>query len=62
MSKDFDYRAERKKLEEIVDSMQSGNLTINESLEKYNEAEEIVKRLEKYLKTAENKIIKIKDK
>lgn len=60
MGKTFDYRSEKRKLEEIVVIMQSGELTIDESLAKYQEAEEIIKSLEKYLKTAENKITKIR--
>ena len=62
MTKDFDYKSQQQKLENIIESMQSGNLTIDESLREYKEAEQIIKTLEKYLKSAENEITKIKGK
>ncbi len=45
----------------IMDKLQSGELTLDETIEVYNDAAEIIKKMEKQLLAAENKIKKIKD-
>jgi exodeoxyribonuclease VII small subunit len=51
-----DYRALQNELDEVLTSLQSGDLTIDEALKAYERGQEIVAQLEKYLKQAENKI------
>lgn len=44
----------------IVAELQDGNTDVDEALKKYEEASKLIGDMEKYLKTAENKIQKIK--
>jgi exodeoxyribonuclease VII small subunit len=53
------YRDMSQKLQEIMDWFESGEIDIDESIKKYEEASSLLKEMEKYLKTAENKIKKI---
>jgi len=58
----FDYKKEQNKLEKIISEMQNGELSIDETLDKYKEAEGTIQQMEKYLKSVQNKITKIKSK
>ena len=63
--KKIDFAKEMERLDEIVDEISSKALPLDESLKLYEEGNEIIKRLEKALKDAEEKvenIISIKDK
>ena len=62
--KKIDFAKEMKRLEEIVDKVSSRALPLDESLKLYEEANEIIKQLEKSLKEASDKveqIVNIKD-
>lgn len=58
--KDLDYRKLSSELEKIVDDLQTADLDIDEAVKCYERGLKIVKDLEAYLKTAENKVSKIK--
>lgn len=47
-------------LEEIVESLQSGELNLDEAVAKYERSKELITKLEKHLETVQNKITKIK--
>ncbi len=47
-------------LDTLVAELQNSNLDIDEALKKYEEANKLISKMEVYLKTAENKIKKIK--
>lgn len=59
-SKKTDYLVLSRELDEILVKLQSTDLDIDEAMKVYERGMEIAKELETYLKTAENKIIKIK--
>lgn len=48
-------------LENIMSDLQTGNLDLDDAIEKYKHGIKIIKQLEGQLKNAENKITKIKD-
>ncbi len=54
------YRQLSEELDVILGSLQSADLDIDESLKSYERGMAIVKELETYLKAAENKVTKIK--
>ena len=54
------YQALNAELEEILARLQSADLDIDEAVTAYERGMEIVKKLETYLKDAENKVTKIK--
>ena len=55
----FDFEKEMKRLDEIVNNISSEKLPLDECLKLYKEGQEIVKRLEKALKEAEEKVEKV---
>ena len=58
--KPINYRVLNEELETILEVLQSGDLDIDEAVNKYERGMEIVKDLQKYLKEAENKVTKVK--
>lgn len=58
--KKINYSSLSKELDQILNKIQSDDLDIDESVELYEKGMAVVKKLEEYLKTTENKIIKIK--
>ena len=58
--KPINYRVLNEELETILEVLQSGDLDIDEAVNKYERGIEIVKDLQKYLKEAENKVTKVK--
>lgn len=48
------------RLDLIIEQIQSGNLDVDESIKKYQEASKIIIKLNKYLQDAENKLSEIK--
>ncbi len=54
------YKEMSEQLDMIVAELQDGNTDVDEALKKYEEASKLIGDMEKYLKTAENKIQKIK--
>ena len=59
MTKEPDYRAMSDELETIVADLQQDDIDVDEAMQKYERGLELIKLLEKYLKTAENKIEKL---
>lgn len=59
MTKELDYRAMSDELESIVADLQQDDIDVDEAMQKYERGLELIKQLEKYLKTAENKIEKL---
>jgi exodeoxyribonuclease VII small subunit len=53
------YREMAEELDQIMQWFESGDLDIDEAVKKYEEATKLLNEMEKYLKTAENKIKKI---
>jgi exodeoxyribonuclease VII small subunit len=60
--KSFNYQEKTAKLETMIASLESGELDIDEALKIYTNAQQLIQELEDYLKTAENKITKLKTK
>ena len=55
----FDFEKEMMRLDEIVAKISSQDLSLDESLALYKEGQEIVKKLEKALEEAQEKIEKV---
>ena len=55
----FDFEKEMKRLDEIVANISSQDLPLDECLTLYKEGQEIVKKLEKALESAQEKIEKV---
>jgi len=47
-------------LESIIESLQSGELSLDDAVKKYETSIELIKKLEAHLLNAQNKITKIK--
>ena len=58
--KEIDYQTLNTELSEILAKLQSEDLSVDEALQCYERGIAITKELEKYLKTAENKVAKIR--
>ena len=58
-SKPVDYKKLNVELDDILNRLQSGELDIDEAIKHYERGQKIVKQLQTYLKTAENKITKV---
>lgn len=56
---DIDFEEALKKMEEIVKSLEEGELSLSESLKKFEEGAELAKFCEKRLDEAERKIQKL---
>jgi exodeoxyribonuclease VII small subunit len=59
MAQELDYRAMSDELEKIVGDLQQDDIDVDVAMQKYERGLELIKQLEKYLKTAENKIEKL---
>ena len=59
MAKQTDYRALSDELEALLAKLQAGELDIDEAVKAYERGMTIVKELETYLKTAENRITEL---
>ena len=58
--KDISYRELNDELDQILSELQAGDLDIDEAVKQYERGMQILEELETYLKTAENKVKKIK--
>jgi exodeoxyribonuclease VII small subunit len=56
MQKNFDYKKAKQELEEITNWFESNNQDIEESLENYKKANELIKHMQEYLKNQEAKL------
>ncbi|HCM52163.1 TPA: exodeoxyribonuclease VII small subunit [Candidatus Saccharibacteria bacterium] len=54
-----DYQQLADELEEIILWFESGQVTLDEAIKKYEQASQLIAEMEEYLKNAENKIKKI---
>lgn len=61
-SKKIDYQALNLELDDILRTLQSGELDIDEAITSYERGQQIISELEDYIKQSENKIIKLKNK
>lgn len=62
MDKTLDnYETKYKELELILESLQSGELSLDEAVDQYKRSQKLIEELEQHLKTARNRITKIKD-
>jgi exodeoxyribonuclease VII small subunit len=57
---DIDYRKLSNELDAILEELQTADLDIDEAVKKYERGMKIAEQLEAYLKTAENKVAKVK--
>ncbi len=55
----INFEEELKKLDAIVNAISSKTLSLDESLKQYEEGTKIIKKLEKALKEAEEKVEKV---
>lgn len=55
-----DYRKLSSQLDEILADLEAGDLDVDQAIAKYQTGMDLVKQLEKQLKVAENKIVKVK--
>ncbi len=62
MSKKFDFAKSYEKLEKITDEFESGKLSLEQGLEKFEEGLALAAQCREYLEQVENKIIEIKKK
>lgn len=60
MTKATNYKQLSAQLDDIMAKLQSEDIDIDEAIKLYEQGSTIVKQLETYLKTAENKVIKLK--
>lgn len=60
--KSLDYTAARVELDQILANLQDETLGIDEVTKQYERGMELVAELQKYLKTAENKVKKVTNK
>ena len=56
----MNYHKLNEELDKILDELQSEELDIDEAVKKYERGQKIVSELETYLKTAKNKVTKVK--
>ncbi|MDB5170121.1 MAG: Exonuclease small subunit [Candidatus Saccharibacteria bacterium] len=61
-NKNVDYRKLSDELDTILNRLQSGELGIDEAVPAYERGMQLVKELEKYLQTAENRITELQAK
>ncbi len=54
------YKQMSEELNNIMEWFESTDLDVDEALTKYEQATKLLDEMEKYLKTAKNKIVKIK--
>lgn len=55
-----DYRKLNAELETVLEQLETSDLDVDQAIKHYQRGVEIVAELEKYLKTAENKVVKVK--
>jgi exodeoxyribonuclease VII small subunit len=60
MAEKTDYRSLKAELDEVMFKLQQDDLDVDEALELYKRGLELVEGVEKYLKSAETKVKKLK--
>lgn len=61
-TKKIDYRELNTELDTVLARLQSGELTIDEAVPAYERGMKLIKELESYLQTAENRITELQAK
>lgn len=61
-TKKVDYRKLNDELDDILERLQSGELSIDEAVPAYERGMQLVKELEAYLQSAENRITEVQAK
>lgn len=54
------YKQLQAELDDVLEQIQNEELDVEEAIKLYEQGEQLIKELETYLKTAENKIKKLK--
>jgi exodeoxyribonuclease VII small subunit len=54
------YKQLQTELDEVLEKIQAEELNVEEAIKLYEQGEKLIRELETYLKTAENKIKKLK--
>jgi exodeoxyribonuclease VII small subunit len=62
MSQTRSYKQLNQELEAVLDRLQSSDLDVDQIINEYQKGIDIVEELEKYVKSAQNKITKINQK
>ena len=62
MSDTKSYSDLNQELEEVILKLQSSDLDVDEVISEYQKGTELVGKLEKHLKTAKNKVVKLTNK
>lgn len=57
----INFKKELEKLEEIVNKIESGDLSLDESLKEYEKGAKLIKELEQAIKEAQDKVEQIID-
>jgi exodeoxyribonuclease VII small subunit len=60
MAKQFNYAETSQDLDEVVASLQSPSISVDEALIQYEKGMKLLEELETYLKDAEHKLTKLK--
>lgn len=60
MTKEIDYQKLSNELQEILERLDTSDVDVDTAIKQYERGMEIVGELENYLKTAENKVKKVK--
>jgi exodeoxyribonuclease VII small subunit len=55
-----DYKSMQNELNQILDDLQTGDIDVDEAIKKYDRGQVLIRDITEYLKTAKNKITKIK--
>jgi exodeoxyribonuclease VII small subunit len=59
MSDNKSYSQLNQSLEAVISKLQSSDLDVDEVISEYQKGIDLVKKLENYLKTAQNKVVKL---
>lgn len=56
----MNYKQMSENLDVVISQLQSGDVSLDDAVEKYKEASQLIKKMQTYLEKTENKIKKIK--
>lgn len=59
MAKNIDFEKSLKRLDEIVEKIENGNLSLEDNLKYYEEAKTLIKELGSVLSDAEKKVLEL---
>lgn len=61
VQKKIHFQKKQEELETILNELQDGSLSIDDSIKKYHQANKLIDELEAYLQTSKNQITKVID-